>query len=88
MEDVRIGLPAGWRKGVREERCFMKGRFSYSFLHYCYQDHHDYHHHHHKCAANIMNVNEFFCSCFVSGIIRLQKTEPGHKMCRICRDPV
>ena len=25
-EDVRIGLPAGWRVGVGEERCFMKGR--------------------------------------------------------------
>ena len=26
QEDVRIGLPAGWRKGVWEERCFMKGK--------------------------------------------------------------
>ena len=55
----------------------MKGRFSYSFLHHCSQDHH-----HHSCAAIILNVNELFVvlAC-VSGIIRLQKAEPGHKLC-------
>ena len=25
-ENVRIGLLAGWRKGVGKERCFMKGK--------------------------------------------------------------
>ena len=25
-EDVRIGLPSGWREGMGEERTFMKGK--------------------------------------------------------------
>ena len=57
-EDFRIGLSAGWKRGVGEERCFMKDRFSYPFLHQCSQDHHHYHHHHQLCAAIIMHVNE------------------------------
>ena len=71
-EDVRIGLPSGWRKEVGEERCFMKYRFSSSLM--CCNNH--------ECKLVV-----FVLAC-VSGIIRLQKAEPGHYLFWMSRDPV
>ena len=48
------------------------------FLNHCFQDH--YHHHHHACASITLNVNECFFLACVSGILRLQKGDPGHKL--------
>ena len=59
-------------EGGGEEIRFMKGRFSSSFL----------------CCNNHERKLFVFVLACVSGIIRLQKAEPGHKLCEICRDPV
>ena len=42
----------------------------------------------HLHSSVILNEIELFVLASISGKIRLQKAEPGHKLCWICRDPV
>ena len=68
-----------------EERCFMKGSFFLFILASLFSG---------SSSSSCLCCNNHECKLFVfvlacvSGQIRLQKAEPGHKSCWICRGPV